>query len=190
MPEESKQQIMEATYTALCKHGYADLSIQKIADESDKGKSLIYYHYDDKEDLMLAFLDYMGDHIKRDHIELEDAAPEEKLDNFLDMALGVEDDEQWEFHKAFLEVRAQAPHSPKFAEKFKQIDSLILNNITEMLEELDVEEPDITSDILVSCIEGTVIRKVSTGDRDGLEALKNSIKGIVEQHIVKGCEKQ
>jgi len=190
MPEESKQEIMDATYNALCKHGYADLSIQKIADESDKGKSLIYYHYNDKEDLMLAFLDYMGDHIKQDQIDLEETKPENRLDDFLDMALGIEEDEQWEFHKAFLEVKAQAPHNSKFAEKFKQIDSLILDNITEILEELDVEEPDIIADILVSCIEGTVMRKVSTGDRDGLETLKNSIKGIVEQHIVKGCETQ
>lgn len=189
MSQESKQEIMDATYTALCKHGYADLSIQKIADESEKGKSLIYYHYDDKEDLMLAFLDYMSDHIKQNHIELEGAAPEKRLDRLLDMALGVEDDEMWEFQKAFLEVRVQAQQNTQFADKFKQIDSLIMNNITEMLNELDVEEPETTADILVSCIEGTVMRKVSTGDREGLESLKNSIKGIVEQHIVKGCEK-
>jgi len=36
MSQESKQEIMDATYIALCKHGYAELSIQKIADESDK----------------------------------------------------------------------------------------------------------------------------------------------------------
>ena len=48
MSSDSKKEIMEATYEALCKHGYAELSIEKIADEFDKGKSLIYYHYDDK----------------------------------------------------------------------------------------------------------------------------------------------
>jgi len=37
-----------------------------------------------------------------------------------DMALGVKDDEQWEFHKAFLEVRSQAPKSPNFTEKFQK----------------------------------------------------------------------
>jgi len=32
------------------------------------------------------------------------------------------------------------------------------------------------------------MKKVSTGDRNGLKNLKNSIKSMVEQHIVKGCE--
>lgn len=190
MSKDSKQEIMEATYAALCKHGYADLSIQKIADESDKGKSLIYYHYDDKEDLMLAFLDYMSQKIEHDHRKLEKASPEERLDSWLDMGLGVKDDEQWEFHKAFLEVKAQAPQNQNFADKFKQVDSLILDNITGILEELDVEDPETIADILLSCINGTLMRKVSTGDREGLETLKNSIKGIVTQHIVEGCEKQ
>lgn len=188
MSKEPKKEIMDATYTALSKHGYADLSIQKIANESEKGKSLIYYHYDDKEDLMLAFLDYMGKHVKQNHIELEEVDPEERLDDLLDISLGIEDDEKWEFHEAFLEIRAQAPQSPKFARKFKRIDSLIVDDITRMLEELDVEEPDVIAEILVSCIEGTVMRKVSTGDRDGLESLKNSLKEIIEQNIVDGCD--
>jgi len=169
MSQESKQEIMDATYIALCKHGYAELSIQKIADESDKGKSLIYYHYDDKQDLILAFLDYMGKHIEQNHDRLEDAPPQQRLDNLLDMALGVKDDEQWEFHKAFLEVRSQAPKSPNFTEKFQKIDSLILANLKEMLEDLDVEQPEVIADILACCIEGAVMRKVSTGDRNGLK---------------------
>jgi AcrR family transcriptional regulator len=188
MSQESRQEIMEATYKALCKHGYADLSIQKIGNEFEKGKSLIYYHYDDKEDLMLAFLEYMEKHIVENHDNLKGAAPEKRLDELLDMTLGVEDDEMWEFHKAFLEVRAQAPKNQVFAEKFKQIDDLITENLTEILVKLDVKEPEVMADIIVSCIEGTVMRKVSTDDREGLQNLKNSIKGIVDQHIVVGCE--
>ena len=33
--------IMEATFEALSKHGYADLTIQTIADEFEKSKSLL-----------------------------------------------------------------------------------------------------------------------------------------------------
>ncbi len=181
---------MDATYVALCKHGYADLSIQKIADESEKGKSLIYYHYEDKEDLMLAFLDHMEDHIRNNHKELEGTVPEERLDQFLNMSLGVEDEEKWEFHKAFLEIRSQAPKNQKFTKKFRKIDALVIDNMAEMLDSLEIEEPKKVAEILASCIEGAVMRKVSTDDREGLKKLKNSIKGIVEQHIVKGCEKQ
>lgn len=188
MSEKPKQDIMEATFTALCKHGYADLSIQKIADEFDKGKSLIYYHFDDKEELMLAFLDYMGERVEETHEELEELEPDERLDKLLDMALGMTEEEQWEFQKAFLELRAQAPRSPGFADKFEQIDSIILEYMENTLEELNVENPGLIADMLISCIEGSVIRKVSIDDKKGLENLKNSIKGIVEQSIVEGCQ--
>lgn len=186
MSEDSKNKIMEATYKALCKHGYADLSVQNIADEFDKGKSLIYYHYDNKEELMLAFLDFMGEHVRKNHNELDGVAPEKRLDKLLDMTLGVEDDEMWEFHRAFLELRAQVPKSLEFVESFEEIDDLISENIREILDELNVDEPEIMAEILVSAIEGSVIRKVSTDDREGLKELKTNIKDIVEQHITNG----
>ncbi|WP_414838048.1 TetR/AcrR family transcriptional regulator [Candidatus Nanosalina sp. VS9-1] len=179
MAEDSKQKIMDATYCALCEHGYADLSIQKIADEFDKGKSLIYYHYDDKEDLMLSFLDYMQNHMESTHEEIMDLSPEERLDAFLDKALGLEEKERWEFQKAFLELRAQAAHNEKFKEKFGQMDRQILENLEEILSGIGIENRDI-SEIVLSSVEGAASRKVSIGDREGLQEMKGTIKDTVE----------
>jgi len=57
----AEEEIMEATYRALLRHGYADLSISRIADELDKSKAAIYYHYDTKDDLLVAFLEFAVD---------------------------------------------------------------------------------------------------------------------------------
>lgn len=175
---------MDATYSALCKHGYADLSIQKIADEFDKGKSLIYYHFDDKEDLMLTFMDYMAEYIEQRNSELENVPADERLDEFLNMALGMQEDSQWEFQKALLEMRAQAPYNESFAEKFREIDDMILDNMADIVQQLGVQRPEEVSDILVSSIEGAMNRKVALDDREGLNNLKNSIKEIARVHIV------
>ena len=35
MAEETRERIMDATYRALCTHGYAALTMQDIADESE-----------------------------------------------------------------------------------------------------------------------------------------------------------
>ncbi|MEF8974259.1 MAG: helix-turn-helix domain-containing protein, partial [Haloarcula sp.] len=43
---DTADDIMDATYRALCTHGYADLTMQDIADESDKSKAALHYHYD------------------------------------------------------------------------------------------------------------------------------------------------
>jgi AcrR family transcriptional regulator len=186
---DPKEEIMESTYTALCKHGYAELSIQKIADESEKGKSAIYYHYEDKDELMLAFIDYMTSQMEKRHKELEELPQEKQLDETLEMVLGIRDDEMWELRKAMIEMQAQASKNQDFRKKFRKIDSMMVDNITRLLDNLDTEKPGETAELLVSCIEGSVTRKVSTGDREGLEDLKASIKHVAEQYIAEGCKK-
>ena len=176
----SKQEIMEATYKALCKHGYADLSIQRIADESDKGKSLIYYHYDDKEDLMVSFLDFLEEGLQDIHDDIMERPADERIDEFMDIALGLKDDEHWEFQKAFLEIRAQAAHNPKFSEKFRQMDELVVSNIEEMFDEAGIEDSKNAAEVFASCIEGAASRKVSVNDKEGLGELKKNIRRCLE----------
>ena len=56
MDDEPRPEIPNATYRALCTRGYADLTLQESATESDS-KALIHYCYDTKGDLFDAFLD-------------------------------------------------------------------------------------------------------------------------------------
>jgi AcrR family transcriptional regulator len=62
-PADTKEVIMRATYRALKRYGYAELSIGRIADEADLSKSAFYNHYDGKDDLLLSFLDFMLERI-------------------------------------------------------------------------------------------------------------------------------
>lgn len=183
MEDDSKTQIMEATYRAFCKHGYADLSIQKIADEFEKGKSLIYYHFDDKEDLMLSFLEYM---MRKAELGQE-GLPEKQIDSMLDKALGIEDEEQWRFQKAFQEFRIQAQHNEKFQEKFREADEVFLDNVSGTMKKAGANEPEVAAEIFLSMIEGSISRKVSTGDRAGLEKLKEEIKETISSFFNGNC---
>ena len=180
---DSQDEIMEATYRALCEHGYADLSIQNIADKSDKGKSLIYYHYDDKQDLMKAFMNHMKDEIQSQQVKVEGDDPLEKLDSMLDIYLGIENDEMWEFQKAYQEFRAQAHYNPEFREKFKEIDEIVKKDTIDIMRKAQACEPEMAAEMFLSLIEGSITRKVSTGDREGLEDLKEEIKRISKSFI-------
>jgi len=48
MESETKSEIIAATNRVLCEHGYAGLTIQKIADESSMTTAAIHYHFDTK----------------------------------------------------------------------------------------------------------------------------------------------
>lgn len=77
---------MGATYRALCEHGYAELTMRDIAEESDRSKAALHYHYDDKEGLLVAFLD----HIYASFVErVGEHAPPAVVDEALSTGVGA-----------------------------------------------------------------------------------------------------
>jgi AcrR family transcriptional regulator len=176
----SKDEVMEATCDAFRKHGYADLSIQKIADELGSGKSLIYYHFDDKEDLMESFLDYMIEWIKEYLDSLEDY--DDPLDELLSTGIGS-NQQIWELRKALFELRGRAPYNQKYAEKFQEIDALLLESIEQMLREKDVDNPEDSAKIVYSVFEGLVSRKMAGTDQMDLESLREKIKEMIAEDL-------
>lgn len=61
---DTREAIVRATYRALCANGYADTTISAIAAEFEKSKSLLYYHYDGKDDLLEEFLRFVLDQLE------------------------------------------------------------------------------------------------------------------------------
>lgn len=169
---------MDATYDALCRHGYADLSIQKIADEFDGGKSLIYYHYDDKQELMVSFLECMKQRIESDPEDISELPPKQRLDELLERAMAVEDSEMWNLRRALMEMRAQTPHNEEFSDKLQSIDGILLQQFKEIFRELEVEDPERRAELLISTVDGYMSRKISYDSQEGLEEMKDDIKQL------------
>lgn len=136
---ETRAAIMEATHRALCKHGYANLSIQKIADEFDMTTAVLHYHYDTKENLLAAFLEYLLDNLVDEYtaqfnIEAIEY-PRDRLlvlvDALLVVLVGIDNPDRpieragdrpplggEELSMALLELRAQAGRNEEFREQF------------------------------------------------------------------------
>ena len=121
---DADEEIMRATYRALQQHGYADLTIKRIAEEYGKSTAAIHYHYETKEDLVAAFLDYILDAFVDTIHEVETTDPEQRLELLLDQLL-VAPEEHHELLIAILEMRSQAPYNKAFAERFQQNDEYV-----------------------------------------------------------------
>lgn len=173
---DSEEEIMNSTYIALCKHGYADLTIEKIAEESEKGKSNIYYHFDDKKALILDFLDFMKDNLEQEFESLNSSSPEENFDELLDMMLGVEDEEMWDFHRALMEIQGRAQYDEDFEQKFRELDEIVLEKFTETLREMNIERPEDQAELIVSTVQGALTRKLTLENSEGLKKIKEEIK--------------
>src|SRR6056297_1230754 len=104
MDAETSEQMMEATYCALCKHGYADLTMQRIAGESSLSKATFHYHFDTKEELLNAFLDHLLERFEA-RLACESSDPGDRLDTFLDAIFDPAEDGS---PVALMELKAQA----------------------------------------------------------------------------------
>ncbi|WP_302082230.1 TetR/AcrR family transcriptional regulator [Salinibaculum rarum] len=178
--------IMQATWRALCATGYADLTMQAIADESEKSKASLHYHYDSKQDLLVSFLDHVTDRFLTRLREAEAAAPdtpEARLSAVLDTALSPpETDELEDMQTALLELKTQAPHQPAFRERLVTADEEFRALIEELLA-AGVEsgafradlDPEQTARTIATFFAGGQLRQVAHGEsctttRDRLDA--------------------
>lgn len=133
-PTDTREAIMVATYRALSTHGYADLTIQRIGDEFGKSKSLLYHHYDGKDDLLLDFLDFMLERFEAalpidDH---EDSMAHLKavLDHGI---LGSDPAVNGDFMGAMIELRAQAANDPDYRDHFTRSDRFFQERLVDVL---------------------------------------------------------
>ena len=121
---DADEEIMRATYRALREYGYADLTIKRIAAEYGKSTAAIHYHYDTKEELLAAFLDFILNRFVASIREVETTDPEARLTVLLDKLL-VAPQENPDLSVALLEMRSQAPYNEAFAERFRQNDEYV-----------------------------------------------------------------
>jgi len=165
---------MDGVYRALRAHGYADVTMQDIADECSKSKSLLHYHYDTKEDLLVAFLDYViTDSEARIRAHADDP-PADRLAGFVGWFVFEADAVDREaFHIALLELRTQGPFNERIREQLVRSDRLLRGTVADILEsgiergtfrEVDVEE---TAALIVATLDGARTRQITLIGGDG-----------------------
>ncbi len=165
MTDETIDDLMEATYCALCKHGYAELTMQDIAAESTKSKGTLHYHFDSKQDLLESFLEFLLDRFEERTETVPGETPAERLHEFADELLTPSDDSAEEFRTAILEIKAQSPYNEAYRERLREFDTLLQERIATLVAEgleagafrADVD-PEATADFLVTLFHGAQTR--------------------------------
>ncbi len=199
VPKKTRKDIMRATFEALCKHGYADITMEKIADESGKAKSTLHYHYDTKDNLMVDFIKFLLEGFE-EKIVPDNDDPLEKLNGLIDrMLFGLEEGDTHErFHTALLELRSQAPYNDKYKKQITKNDESIQNIFKKIIEKgiekgkfKEKVDPERTSTIILSAIDGARARQIST-DRDASENVREALDIIINNDMIKekGAEEE
>ncbi len=191
MTDEDADPLMEATYRALCSHGYASLTMQDIADETDVSKPALHYHHDSKHDLLVSFLDYLYTEFTDRVRDPEGTTPAERLKQFIDDVLvppEPTEDERVAFRTALLELKAQAPYDEAVRERLERFDRFLHEQartiVAEGIEtgEFRAVDPTDTARFLVTALDGAGTKRVSVGQ--DTDCTRRMLRSYVETHLV------
>lgn len=186
----AEEEIMEATYRALLKHGYADLSISRIADELDKSKAAIYYHYDTKDDLLVAFLEFAVDRFE-EMIETETGdEPPEDLEHVIEKLLPLQpDEEQRQLQAVLVGLRSQAVTNEVFREQFTQIDERLAATVRSIVEcGIDDDtfrdvDPSRVAEHILATVNGAMYGRVTTDRKSAAAAARVSLASYIDSEL-------
>ncbi|THE64217.1 TetR/AcrR family transcriptional regulator [Salinadaptatus halalkaliphilus] len=194
-PATSTEEIFRATYLVLRDHGYAGVSIQRIADRTSLSKSTIYYHFDDKYDLLMQFseelLTWYIDQLVVDH----EGDARASLDRLLDLLLLGETADGVCFESVFapgyvatiMEMRAQAVRNPEMREYVSRTDAMIRNHFEALLEagmddgsirEIDSET---VASMLFLLFEGALLLRSCEDDVEWLTAVRKPVDSYLDR---------
>jgi TetR/AcrR family transcriptional repressor of bet genes len=74
--ETRQQQLIEATIDSLARRGYSDTTLANVADGAGLSRGIVNFHFESKEKLLVATLQYMSDEYSTHwHAALEKAPP-------------------------------------------------------------------------------------------------------------------
>jgi len=193
---DAADEILDATYRALCAHGYAALTMQDIADEAGKSKSLLHYHYDTKADLLVAFLDRLLTDFEASVAAGADRPPAERLVEFVSwFVFDPESEERQSFHIALLELRSQGPFDDRIREQLRRSDDQLRGAVADIVSDGIADgtfrevDPEETAALLTAALDGARTRQITLDDDDYTRTVAAAaLERVIEPILAEGVE--
>jgi AcrR family transcriptional regulator len=184
--------IMEATYEALTEHGYENLTMQRIDDQFPKSKSLIYQHYDGKDEVLVALLEFLLTQFEAAMPQPESTDPHDRFRNVIDFVLDPSPAaERSELTDVMVELRGQAPHNGAFRAYFTDNDRDFRCNLAGIIA-AGIEDgvyrpvdPDAVAEFVLTTMEGGVLRR-STTDAADVRTVRSELDAYVQSRLLRG----
>lgn len=185
-PSDTREQLIQAAFRALCEHGYSNLTLEKIGSEFEKSTSLVYHHYEGKNALLLDLLEYLLEQYEAG-IPLSDRDPAAQLHELVTAVFSVRNTAG--FDRALVELRAQATHDEEFRSLFGRTDDLIRTQLAQIIETgvedgtfADVDPEQTAAFIHVTLVGAHTIRATSAGD--SVPAARDELEEYLDDHLV------
>ncbi|RQG98597.1 TetR/AcrR family transcriptional regulator [Natrarchaeobius oligotrophus] len=186
-PAGTREEILAATYRALRTHGYADLTISAIGDEFEKSPSLVYRHYDGKDELVLDCLSFMLERFEARMTDDDISDPRRRLEAFVEWGLDEEmPPARRRMVSTLIELRSRAIHDGEYADHFTKSDEVFEAHVADIVRSgIDQGvfrecDPDRVAATLVTMLTGVLFRWSTHDTEAWLEDVRIEIETYLE----------
>jgi AcrR family transcriptional regulator len=192
-PRNTREAILRATHEVLCERGYGGVSMSRIADRVEISKSVLYHHYDDKDDLLRALLDTTLTVLLEESFRNVEEEPVVALRRFLSIPLSEELPGETAaagsavtpaFARTYVELRAQAAHDPQYRENFTKNEARVRERLVTVIErgvaegQLRERDPEAAAEYLLTLSQGLIFRRLTT---DGVDV--EHVRAELERYL-------
>lgn len=189
---ETRTAIVRATYAALIESGYENLTIQRIGDGFPKSKSLIYQHYDGKDEVLVELLEFLLDHFETQMPEPTTTNAHDCLRTILDFVLEPNPGtDRAELTKVMVELRGQAPHNETFRSYFVENDRQFRRDLAAIVDrgiEQGVYRPvdsEAVAEMLLTTMTGGIVRRATTDDDVDIAAVRAELDAYIRARLLR-----
>ena len=188
IPDDTYEDLMQATARALCEHGYSRLRVRDIDEYFGKSRQLINHYYDGKDDLIEAVLKYLLTEYERGIAVGDDVDPEQQLHSYMQQFLygpDIENFDHWAFVTVLIELRSQAQHYPRHqqlhAENYRHLRGILVTIIETGIEEGTFRDADADTfaTAIMHIISTSRMRNVCLEDDEAIEDGRRILDTII-----------
>lgn len=186
-PDGPREQILAATYRTLRKHGYSDLTIERIGEEFPKSTSLLYYHYEDKDEVVLATLEYLLDVFETQFTTADIENPRTHLETFLTDLFEAPAEQA--HLKTLLELRARASHDEQYQQHFNRSDRVFEAYLARVLQagidagQFNDVNPQAVARTLTTLFSGLLVRASTDDTAEPVRQVREEIDAYLEARV-------
>jgi AcrR family transcriptional regulator len=192
IPSDTYEELIEATFTALKKHGYMNLTVRDIDREWTRSRQLINYYFDGKSELITALLEDLLEYADERLPPPNDDDANTELVGGIERLLfgpGVDSTNFWDFLTAIYEIQAQAHRNPDHQELLIKFDRGAVSYFEELIEQgvkqgefetTDTKRVAATIDLLIT---GAHVKKIYLGNEDALFVAQDAIIRLIETEL-------
>lgn len=195
IPDETYEELIEATVAAVYENGYAELGVRDIDAEFSKSRQLINHYFDGKDELITELLVYILEYDEEGWVASRDEDPLARLNREIDNVLlgaHMDDAEFWTLMTVIYEIQSQAHHNAAHQDLLRQLSTDFTDHLAEIIAD-GIERgrfADVDPGRIANCIDdlitGAHIRKISLDQEDAPAETRETIDDLVVSRLLEG----